>query len=554
MAFRTRRLLTIDWDAQDLRMALVQLRANGIELLKAVSVPVSENLDASSSEAFGAFLREAIRQSHISNRHAVFCVRRDQVVLNTINLPPAPGEELAAMVLNQITRELPFAADQAAIDFALAADHDPSSPATALVAAVRNEDIEFNRAVANEAGLTLERIGLRPYANRMAVLSSLADAANQTVLFVEIGPQHTEINVLRHGALSFSRSASVSLPSLRDEPGEGVQDSRIFSRSVVDARESERSREAVSRLMVEVIRSFESYRAAESGASVDHIVVCGATGLEAELSQSLAARFAARAALFAPDRMLDITPQRAKELRGFSAVLGLALGHGRDSLVSFDFLRPKKPISRRAVRMKKAPKVALTAALLIGAVVTAYIRFVGEPKALAAEVLEKVQALNADRKRVTALKERLDAVTDWHGAEQHWPEIMVLLTGAFPEPERAQVTRVDFDTREVGRSRNREWVSRVSLKLETAELGVVGEIADAMSRVGFEDVIAGSELPMRGVSRSVYQFESKIDAVIPKRLWKKVGEADSGPEDDGSDAAAEESGTGDEVDGVEAGS
>ncbi len=185
MAFGGKKLLTVDWDTQDLRMALVQPRANGIELLKAVSVPIPRDVDTDEPERFGAFLREAIRQSRIGNKHAVFCVPREQVVLNTINLPPSPADDLPAIILNQIARELPFSSDQASIDFALSTDHDPKSPATALVAAVRNEDIEFYRKVASEAGLSLSRIGLRPYANRQAIMACVSDASKRTVLVVE---------------------------------------------------------------------------------------------------------------------------------------------------------------------------------------------------------------------------------------------------------------------------------------------------------------------------------------------------------------------------------
>ena len=442
MAFGGKKLLTVDWDTQDLRMALVQPRANGIELLKAVSVPIPKDVDTDEPERFGAFLREAIRQSRIGNKHAVFCVPREQVVLNTINLPPSPADDLPAIILNQIARELPFSSDQASIDFALSTDHDPKEQATALVAAVRNEDIEFYRKVASEAGLSLSRIGLRPYANRQAIMACVSDASKRTVLVVESGPHHTEISVLRSGALVFSRSATATMPVLREERVDNTQDSRITTPGVLDARESEHTREAISRLMVEIIRSFEAYRATDTSASVDHIVVCGATGLEAELAQSLAARFAARAELFAPDRALDLSANRAKELRGFSAVLGLAMGHGREPLVSFDFLSPKKPISRRTVRMRKVPRVALTAAFLIAAVVATYMKFVWGPISDADKVMASVRELQPQEKRIKELKSLVDTVEDWVEAEQYWPEIIVLLTKEFPPSDMVQVTRL----------------------------------------------------------------------------------------------------------------
>lgn len=533
MAFGGKKLLTIDWDTQDLRMALVQPRGTGIELLKAVSVPIPAEVAKDDPERFGAFLREAIRQSRISNKQAVFCVPREQVVLNTINLPPSPADDLPAIVLNQIARELPFSSEQAVIDFALSTDHDPKESATALVAAVRIDDLEFYRKVASEAGLSLVRIGLRPYANRLAVMSSVSEAADQTVLVVESGPHHTEINVLRGGALVFSRSAMATMPVMRDESAASNQDSRITTRGLIDAHESERTREAISRLMVEIIRSFEAYRATDTSASVDHIVVCGSTGLEAELAQSLAARFAARAELFAPDKALDLSPNRAKELRGFSAVLGLAMGQGREALVSFDFLAPKKPISRRTVRMRKVPRVALTAAFLVAAIGVTYYKFVFVPKVAADEVREEAVKLQPDSARVENLKELVDVVEDWHEAEQYWPQILVMLTREFPPSDVVQVTRISFDTIQEGKRNKKKDVAIVEMKLRTAELGVVNDVTERLRKMGFENVNAGSETPIAGRSAGVYRFDSSVRAVIPKRVPGR-GEVDTDPGDDTS--------------------
>ncbi|MCB9853625.1 MAG: pilus assembly protein PilM [Phycisphaerales bacterium] len=536
MAFGGKRLLTVDWDTQDLRMALVQPRGTGIELLKAVSVPVPKDVASDDPERFGAFLREAIRQSRIGNKHAVFCVPREQVVLNTINLPPSPADDLPAIVLNQIARELPFSSDQAVIDFALSTDHDPKDPATALVAAVRVDDIDFYRKVATEAGLSLTRIGLRPYANRLAVMACVNEAADQTVLVVESGPHHTEIDVLRGGALVFSRSATATMPVLREERVDRAQDSRITTPGVLDARESEHTREAISRLMVEIIRSFEAYRATDTTASVDHIVVSGATGLEAELAQSLAARFAARAELFAPDKILDLSASRAKELRGFSAVLGLALGQERAPLVSFDFLSPKKPISRRTVRMRKVPRVALTAAFLVAAIGVTYYKFVHVPIAAADAMRLEVVALQPDKKRVTGFKELLENVEDWRSSEQYWPEVLATLTQEFPTSDVAQVTRISFDTVKDTKSKGKKYVAQMDMRLRTAELGVVNDITEKLRTLGFEDVIPDSESPIGGRRTSIYRFETGVRARLPKRKHVKVVKEATEEEDTKADA------------------
>jgi|GEM_PF-3599613 len=522
MKIGSKKLLALDWDAQSLRMTVVTSRGANVDLHKAVTVPVLPEIELNDAEMFGGFIKESLKRSKLSGKHAIISVPREKVVLNTINLPPAPADELPAMVINQVARELPFAADQAVIDFALSNDHDPKSPATALVAAVRIDDIEFYKKVASAAGLHLERIGLRPFANRQAVLATVDDPNDKTILMVELGPEHSEISVVHDGTLKFSRSALTSLPDFREEAVDNLHDSRIDSLAIHDARSSERTREAVSGLMVEVIRSFEAYRATASGASIDRIVVCGATGLEAELSQSLAARFAALAELFNPAKALTIDHDRARELRGFSVVLGLAMSHGRHPLSSFDFLAPKRPVTTRDRRMKKAPKAILTGVFLLAAAVAAWVQFVEPKRSRASELEADVQELSTRKKPLTAFQSRVNALEDWADAEQIWPDELVRLTNAFPSNDKAQVTRIEFHTRAEGRRRKRSYVSTLEMRLRTAELGVVNEISATLREMGYQDVVPGSETPIRGRNDSVYQFESRIEAVIPKRAPKKV--------------------------------
>jgi Tfp pilus assembly PilM family ATPase len=508
------RLLAIDWDRRTLRVVLAKPRPGGIDLLKAVSVPVPAEIRMDDAESLGAFLRDALAKARAGARRTLLSIPRNQVVLNTLSLPPTPPEELPAIVGFQMAKELPFAAEQATLDFAVAGVYDPKAPSRVLVAAVRNEDLAFYAKVAQVAGLSVERVGLRPYSNFLAVTAGAPELAEKTLLLVEIGPQLTEINIIRGGELCFSRAASVQLPMYGEGQEAAFTDSRISTLAVQDRAEDAAGQQAVSELMVDIIRSFEAYRATDPSVSLDHIVVCGASGLEAALAESLAARFATRAELYRPDQALGLTPQRARELRGFSAALGLAAAHDRRGVGFIDFLHPKKPVSRRAARMRKVPVAVATAALFLLSGVVFHVRFVS-PKTQREEALrEELAGRKKEADIVMAFKDQVEALEGWIDSRQHWPEVLTTMTELFPAEQEAYVLRADFETRPRPRSTARE--ALLKMRFRTASLDTVNLLSTRLHEAGFSNVLPG-KMTSSEASRDGYKYDTGIDAFIPPR-------------------------------------
>lgn len=513
MALGGKQLLALDWNRRELRIVVVRPRSDGVDLLKAVCLPVPEQVRIDDPPAFGGFIRESLKQSKISLKRALLCIPRDQVVLNTLNLPPMPPEEMPAIVQFQVVKELPFSADQATLDFAVCGDYDPKGPSSVLVAAVRNEDLSHYTKVAAEAGLTIESIGLRPYSNLVAVLGNAPEMAARNVLIVEVGPQLTEIDIVRKGVLAFSRSASVSLAEFGAAAGEEYKDSRITSPNVPNREPDEWSSQAISSMMVEIIRSHEAYRATDTGFSLDQIVVCGSSGLEPQLAQSLAARFATKADLYTPDKALGLTPQRARELRGFCAAIGLAMGHARRGIDHFDFLHPKKPVSKRQLQMRKLPVAAATVVLFLGSGVLFHVRFIKPKQDIAAKLRDEFNEKKKQERKIQDFKTRVESLEVWVDSEQAWPEVMVALSEYFPDQKEAFVTRLDLETRPRGRTTGRESVAR--LKFRTVSLGTVNELASRLREAGFINVVPGRETSSG--ARDAYTKDTGIDLEIPDR-------------------------------------
>jgi hypothetical protein len=274
------------------------------------------------------------------------------------------------------------------------------------------------------------------------------------------------------------------------------------------------TREAVNELMVEIVRSVEAYRATDPAVGLDHIVVCGATGVESHLVQALAARYATQAELFTPDRAMALTPQRARELRGFNAALGLAIGHGRRGLSFIDFLHPKKPISRRTLRLRKLPMAVATAVLFLGSAVTFHFRFVAPRQSEVSELKRQVADLKKKEEPVLRFKEQVEALENWVEAERNWPEVLAAVTEVFPPETEGYVNRADFDMVQNAKSNTRDAVAR--LRFRTVSFGTVNELVGKLRAAGFGTVAAGKEIPSQS-SRDSCRFDTSIDAMVPRR-------------------------------------
>ena len=404
----------------------------------------------------GEFIRSTLRRHGLHYKSVVVDVPRERAVINRLTLPPTPAAEVAAAVRFQALKELPFPLDSAAVDFVVMGRDANGLATEVLLAAVTTETLDRVRLTCEAAGLTPARIGLRPYANLISV-RWMKGAPAQRVLFVDVGPSATEIDVMCGDALSFARSANVTVPL---PPGDtaGREDSRVITiAEITDLASSDEALEAaVGELLVETTRTLQAYRAMDTEAHVDEVVVAGGTGVETQLADRLHRRLALPVTLFDPTEALRVDAAEAPKLRSFSAALGLAWGLGREGSLALDFLNPKRPISSRETLQRRARIGVLAAAMVVVAVVGvvgkqyyALARQRDSAKAANKKLLEKVE-------KKTELLNKIDEARDW-AVEAVWPDELLNvvqvsseMSGAAGEKMVVQETNLDTVSRSPG--------------------------------------------------------------------------------------------------------
>lgn len=438
-----RRVLCLDWDRRSLRVVVARMKGGVMSLQDAHLYVIPPGTDPDDPSAMGEFIKNTLKIRGLASKNVVLDIPRDKVTINRLVFPPTPFEELAAAVRFRAMQELPFPLDSASVDFVIM-QRDATGKATeVLMVAVQLDTLERLKQTCAAAGLTPERIGLRPYANLTSV-RRLHGAADGRILFVDVGPSASEIDVMSGEALAFTRSANVTVPPRTTEL-QRHQDSRVLTIVPADDEEAEdqEQRNVVNELMVEVTRTLQAYRAMEPDAAIDRIVVAGRTGAEAGLVEALEQRFGLPCELYDPTQALRVGPEQADKLRQFAAPLGQAwnAGQTQNNGDTLDFLNPKKPIPPRQSFNRRVRVISIaTAAVLVIAASVAYQRYAklaGELSVLRQDNIEKAKQL----KENYAILEKVENVRDDWAKEAIWPDLLRILTEEAIEPGKKMMVR-----------------------------------------------------------------------------------------------------------------
>jgi len=449
-------LLAVDWDAQRLRIVHAAVRRGKVRIDKMLSVDFPPDLDQSDSAAMGGLLREVLNRLKIRTRRVLLDVPRDQALLTTLNLPAASPDEMPALVEFQIAKELPFSLSEAIVDFAMPEETTPEGKMDVLVGTVRRDVVAFYERTCEAAGLVPERLGLRPYANKVAVNELIGRHQPGCTMMVDVGPRLTEIDVISNGRLAFSRAASVAVGPMtplaggeHDAGEEGGEREHSASSIIRFPQAQEASADPIDRvvdaLVVEVTRSFEAFRAQGLQHSLDRVIVGGDVGVEARLAEALSRRLRTQADLYNPAQCFEWPEERGREARAYAAALGLVCGHGDAGRLHFDFLHPKKAVTVTARRLRKLPAVAAAVTLFVVAGVGFYMTSVAPKQQALAKTKQEIEDVNDEIKDLKQYDERtLEPVKQFESEQVVWIDELNRLMTLLPGNEDAMLTRIDM--------------------------------------------------------------------------------------------------------------
>jgi len=451
-----KQVVSLDWDSRFLRVVQWRISGHSARALKSVAAELPEDVSIKDAGSLGSFVRQVLSSARIRTTSVIVDIPRDQAVLNTMSLPAADLDDLAGMVQLQIAKELPFPLDDAIVDFAVTQQDSAANSADVLVAAVRFEVMGFYKSVCAQAGLKLDRVGLRPFANMVAVNEMLGEQASGRIMFVDVGPSLTEIGIIRDGVLVFSRAASVSLDEPPDDdvddsldtlPAEKPADEEKpagaeaieidFSPAAEPPPKPSAEERMLNDLMVEITRSAEAYRSTDPGARFDRIIVGGSSGFDDALAAKISKRFGVATEAYDPDPILNPKYHQGGHAGAFAAAVGLGIGHASEDKLQFNFLAPKKPMGVAERRRRQLPLAGAIVAGVLLLVTLGYAVLVMPKQGKIADLKRQITKLDRELKTYKEVRSIVEQVEQWQAAQVVWPDELKRLAEVFPDNEMA---------------------------------------------------------------------------------------------------------------------
>lgn len=435
-----KKVVALDWDSRTLRVVHAFVGKRGLKIERILAAAIPADIDLNSPELLGRHIRRVLDQEQIPTRHAVVDIPRDQAILKTLTLPALGPEELPGMVEIQIAKELPFPAGEAVIDYTVS----PGSEANisdVLVAAVRREVVKQYEETFEVAGLKLDRIGLRPHANAMAVRELLKHAMPERVAFIDVRPTLTEIDILRGGVLTFSRAASVQIPKDWKDRATGPRLSLVGAGEIETAGAPDA---VIHSLLVEVTRSLEAYKGSDPGALIDQVVIAGDSGVEEALAEGIQKRLGIPAELYNPAAAFGWEPDEGAGAAAFSSTLGLVFGQASATDEQhFDFLHPKKRVSRTQEKLKKAPLAAAVAVLFLAAGGVGFAQFTKEDRAHLADIEKQIAELEDRRSDNRKFMDFVGRVRGFDKEQHVWVDVLFDVFKVLPPTKELVIAQLD---------------------------------------------------------------------------------------------------------------
>ena len=394
------RLIAFEWDRAEARIVVARTSGDTVRVDQMAAVPLELDGQETNLDPLHQQLSKALGSQRASKSQALVAVGRSLIELRTLNLPPAPAEELPDMVRFQAMREFSSLSDSSPLDFLPLGDAG-NEPGEVMAAAIPAELAQHVEAAITEQGHEPYRAAMRPCAAASLAMRRQAECARGISLIIAQQADSAELIVTRHGTVVFTRS--FRLPA-NWHPGESGEP-----------------------MLGEVRRTIAAAQNQLGGASVERIVYFGTASEHAALCERLEERTKLTVSLVDPTEGITIAGEAPAEPERFAALLGMLQDEAHGVAPVLDFQNPRQKPEPESNRRLHVLLVA-TAATIVFAGFSLVYWTLSNKQAEIEQLQGSINVLSSENKRMGATLNLVGELQSWKASDHNWLDELVHLS------------------------------------------------------------------------------------------------------------------------------
>lgn len=395
------RLLALDWDRIEARIVVARTQGDGgIAVDKAVTVPLQ--FDGQDNEGLEEQLSKALSTLNVGKSQALTAIGRSLLELRTMNLPPAPDEDLPDMVRFQAMREFSSLQEESPLDFVPLRDAG-QEPGEVLAAAIPLELSQQVQAALVGKGHEPTRTAMRPASAASLAIRRQPSAATGHTLVIAQQADSAELAVATNGAVVFTRSFRLPPGWHPGETGEP--------------------------LLGEVRRTIAAAQNQLGGAKIDRIVMFGTEPEHTSLRERIADRTNLEVTVLDPFEGISVSGASPEQPERFAALVGMLRDEASGTPPVLDFQNPRKRPIPESNRRQHVLAVAAVATVVLGLMFLVWWKHNDLNTAIAQRksAINKLSRENRAMGGTVALAKKL---REWKQGDKNWLDELVHLSSS----------------------------------------------------------------------------------------------------------------------------
>jgi len=329
--------------------------------------------DKITDEVIVETLVQLIKDKGFKTKNVALSIPRQLVTVKGLSGLPgtATDEDIAKMVPIQIETELPFSIEEA--EYSIYNVQRTTDNVSLEVVAAKKTSIDRYIDIADKAGVKVGFIIPSAFATYGVVFDQLRESlANKSIVVADIGAGGTDICIIQHGRLAFSRGFPYggNNLTLMIEKEEGLTFENAEAQKLKIANLSSGSDEQLTyqwadALSNQIIQSIRAFTGKDSSAGIDNLMLCGGCSQIPGLAQYMSNKLGVEVNLLGSFSNVNTDLIRDENVNERSLTVNIGLGlialAGKDRTPTVTVNLLPKEILEKAKKVRQRIVMALSA-------------------------------------------------------------------------------------------------------------------------------------------------------------------------------------------------